>query len=116
MQSVLRPGQFLRCAAQQFLAPSLLIAVALSMPASPTTCRMCPCVPRLFWKQPQLPPLSVAGLSFSSSSSTTTDLAEHNGLTAGKDLWVAADGFVFNVEAGRDFYGPGSSYAAFSGR
>ena len=44
------------------------------------------------------------------------DLAEHDGTVAGKRLWLAADGFVFDVETGRDFYGPGGPYAAFSGR
>ena len=44
------------------------------------------------------------------------DLALHDGTHAGEALWLAADGFVFNVEAGRDFYGPGSTYAGFAGR
>lgn len=44
------------------------------------------------------------------------DLAPHDGNTPGLDLWMGADGFVFNVEAGRDFYGPGNSYAPFCGR
>jgi len=46
----------------------------------------------------------------------SADLAAHDGTVAGQRLWLAADGFVFDVEAGRDFYGPGGPYAAFSGR
>lgn len=44
------------------------------------------------------------------------DLRVHDGTVAGQDLWLAADGFVFNVEKGRDFYGPGAGYAPFAGR
>lgn len=46
----------------------------------------------------------------------TADLAEHDGTVEGKRLWLAADGFVFDVEDGRGFYGPGGPYAGFSGR
>ena len=46
----------------------------------------------------------------------SADLAEHSGTVVGQRLWLAADGFVFDVDAGRDFYGPGGPYAAFSGR
>lgn len=44
------------------------------------------------------------------------DLVDHDGSKPGKALLLAADGFVFNVEKGRDFYGPGGGYSSFAGK
>jgi hypothetical protein len=33
----------------------------------------------------------------------------------GSDIWLSIVGKVYDVTAGRDFYGPGSGYAAFAG-
>ena len=47
---------------------------------------------------------------------TEAELAEYNGT---KDIdgpiLLAADGLVFNVYKGRNFYGPGGEYAIFAG-
>jgi predicted heme/steroid binding protein len=46
------------------------------------------------------------------------ELAQFDGNAGNGDgpILLAADGVVFNVAAGRRFYGPGGAYAAFSGR
>lgn len=44
------------------------------------------------------------------------ELAEYNGTDASKPLLLAADGFVFDVSAGRTFYGPGGPYGKMAGR
>jgi predicted heme/steroid binding protein len=46
------------------------------------------------------------------------ELRPFNG-TAGKDIYLAADGFVFNMSThptGPSFYGPGAGYGGFAGR
>lgn len=44
------------------------------------------------------------------------ELAEYNGTDASKPVLLAADGFVFDVSAGRAFYGPGGPYGGMAGR
>lgn len=48
---------------------------------------------------------------------TLADVAQHDGTAAdGGPILLAADGEVFNVGTGRNFYGPGGEYALFAGR
>jgi membrane-associated progesterone receptor component len=48
---------------------------------------------------------------------TLAEVAQHDGATADSGpILLAADGEVFNVGTGRNFYGPGGEYALFAGR
>lgn len=48
---------------------------------------------------------------------TLAEVAQHDGTAAESGpILLAADGEVFNVGVGRNFYGPGGEYALFAGR
>lgn len=48
---------------------------------------------------------------------TLAEIAQHDGTAADSGpILLAADGEVFNVGTGRNFYGPGGEYALFAGR
>ncbi|KAK3439632.1 probable steroid-binding protein 3 [Eucalyptus grandis] len=47
---------------------------------------------------------------------TPSELIQFNGTDPSKPIYVAIKGRVFDVTAGKSFYGPGGAYAAFSGK
>jgi membrane-associated progesterone receptor component len=47
---------------------------------------------------------------------TPEQLAKHDGRDAAAPLYIAIRGKVYDVTAGRSFYGPGGPYSAFGGR
>ena len=53
--------------------------------------------------------------TIASNSFRCAELAYYDG-TEDRPIYIAADGFVFDVSSGRDFYGPGAGYHPFAGR
>ncbi|XP_077238178.1 membrane-associated progesterone binding protein 2 [Tasmannia lanceolata] len=47
---------------------------------------------------------------------TDEKLKEFNGSDASKPIYVAVKGRVFDVSAGKSFYGPGGAYCMFAGK
>ncbi|KAI8472498.1 MAG: membrane steroid-binding protein 1 [Monoraphidium minutum] len=47
---------------------------------------------------------------------TAEQLAAHDGNDASKPLYVSVRGKVYDMTAGRSFYGPGGPYAIFAGK
>ncbi|KAK6927668.1 Cytochrome b5-like heme/steroid binding domain [Dillenia turbinata] len=47
---------------------------------------------------------------------TGQDLRSYNGSDSSKPIYIAIKGRVFDVSAGKSFYGPGGAYAMFAGR
>jgi predicted heme/steroid binding protein len=47
---------------------------------------------------------------------TETQLSSYDGRTPGEPIYLAIDGDVYDVTAGRESYGPGGSYSIFAGR
>ena len=47
---------------------------------------------------------------------TLAELASFNGADASTPLYIACAGKVYDVSAGRGFYGPGGAYGVFAGR
>ncbi|KAI3426528.1 Cytochrome b5 heme-binding domain-containing protein [Psidium guajava] len=47
---------------------------------------------------------------------TPSELIQFNGTDPSKPLYVAIKGRVFDVTAGKSFYGPGGAYAMFAGK
>uniref|UniRef100_A0ACD5ZA98 Uncharacterized protein n=1 Tax=Avena sativa TaxID=4498 RepID=A0ACD5ZA98_AVESA len=47
---------------------------------------------------------------------TAAQLRAYDGSDASKPIYVAIRGKVYDVSAGRGFYGPGGDYALFAGR
>jgi len=47
---------------------------------------------------------------------TDDQLAEYNGADASKPVYIALNGTIYDVSAGRHVYGPGGSYSFFAGR
>ncbi|KAJ9167635.1 hypothetical protein P3X46_019252 [Hevea brasiliensis] len=47
---------------------------------------------------------------------TADQLIHYNGTDPSKPIYIAIKGRVFDVTAGKSFYGPGGSYAMFSGK
>ncbi|XP_028807120.1 probable steroid-binding protein 3 [Neltuma alba] len=43
-------------------------------------------------------------------------LSQYNGSDPSKPIYVAVKGRVFDVSAGKSFYGPGGPYAMFAGK
>ncbi|KAK1620530.1 hypothetical protein QYE76_026047 [Lolium multiflorum] len=51
-----------------------------------------------------------------STELTAAQLSAYDGSDASKPIYVAIRGKVYDVSAGRGFYGPGGDYAVFAGR
>lgn len=47
---------------------------------------------------------------------TAQQLSQYNGTDPSKPIYVAVKGRVFDVTAGKSFYGPGGPYAMFAGK
>ncbi|XP_074584235.1 putative steroid-binding protein 3 [Curcuma longa] len=47
---------------------------------------------------------------------TLQQLRDFDGSDASKPIYVAIRGTIYDVSAGKGFYGPGGAYAAFAGR
>ncbi|GLT56891.1 hypothetical protein SLA2020_299040 [Shorea laevis] len=47
---------------------------------------------------------------------TAQQLSQYNGSDASNPIYVAIKGRVFDVTAGKSFYGPGGPYAMFAGK
>ncbi|KAL3500279.1 hypothetical protein ACH5RR_039372 [Cinchona calisaya] len=47
---------------------------------------------------------------------TLQQLKQYDGSDPSKPIYVAVKGRVFDVAAGRSFYGPGGSYSMFAGK
>ncbi|GBF90808.1 steroid-binding protein-like [Raphidocelis subcapitata] len=47
---------------------------------------------------------------------TPQQLAGHDGSDPSKPLYVSVRGCIFDMSAGRTFYGPGGPYAVFAGK
>lgn len=47
---------------------------------------------------------------------TAEELSLYNGTDPSKPIYVAIKGRVFDVTAGKSFYGPGGAYALFAGK
>ncbi|XP_030468740.1 probable steroid-binding protein 3 [Syzygium oleosum] len=47
---------------------------------------------------------------------TPGELIQFNGTDPSKPIYVAIKGRVFDVTAGKSFYGPGGAYAMFAGK
>ncbi|XP_054798211.1 probable steroid-binding protein 3 [Prosopis cineraria] len=47
---------------------------------------------------------------------TPQQLSQYNGSDPSKPIYVAVKGRVFDVSAGKSFYGPGGPYAMFAGK
>lgn len=47
---------------------------------------------------------------------TAQELSVYNGTDPSKPIYVAIKGRVFDVTAGKSFYGPGGAYAVFAGK
>ncbi|GMN40275.1 hypothetical protein TIFTF001_009517 [Ficus carica] len=47
---------------------------------------------------------------------TPQELLQYNGTDPSKPIYVAVKGRVFDVTAGKSFYGPGGPYAMFAGK
>ncbi|KAI6679178.1 hypothetical protein NL676_033059 [Syzygium grande] len=47
---------------------------------------------------------------------TAGELIQFNGTDPSKPIYVAIKGRVFDVTAGKSFYGPGGAYAMFAGK
>lgn len=47
---------------------------------------------------------------------TKAQLSRYNGTTEGLPILVAIRGKIYDVSSGKTFYGPGGSYAMFSGK
>jgi membrane-associated progesterone receptor component len=47
---------------------------------------------------------------------TEEELVKYNGSDSSKPIYVAIKGRVFDVSSGKNFYGPGGSYAVFAGK
>lgn len=47
---------------------------------------------------------------------TPADLSEMDGRTASTPVYLAIKGYVYDVSAGREMYGPGKSYHVFVGK
>jgi hypothetical protein len=47
---------------------------------------------------------------------TAAELAKHDGTDASKPLYVSVRGKVYDMTAGKTFYGPGGPYAIFAGK
>jgi predicted heme/steroid binding protein len=45
-----------------------------------------------------------------------TELSAYNGRDASKPVYIALNGTIYDVSAGRNVYGPGGSYSFFAGR
>ncbi|EXC01112.1 putative steroid-binding protein 3 [Morus notabilis] len=47
---------------------------------------------------------------------TPQELLQYNGSDPSKPIYVAVKGRIFDVTAGKSFYGPGGPYAVFAGK
>ena len=47
---------------------------------------------------------------------TAQELIQYNGSDPSKPIYVAVKGRIFDVSAGKSFYGPGGPYAMFAGK
>ncbi|KAI4376209.1 hypothetical protein MLD38_013996 [Melastoma candidum] len=47
---------------------------------------------------------------------TAQELYQYNGTDTSKPIYVAIKGRVFDVTAGKSFYGPGGAYSMFAGK
>lgn len=47
---------------------------------------------------------------------TAEQLAQHDGSDLSKPLYVSVRGKVYDMSAGRSFYGPGGPYSVFAGK
>ena len=61
-----------------------------------------------------IPPKRLLALAFPPTTSTYTELKNCKG-AGGAELYVSADGIVFDMSSARQFYGPGTSYSIFAG-
>ena len=70
-------------------------------------------VASLFGKKPEPPaPLPKA----EERDYSVSELAQYDGSDPAKPLLIGIRGWVYDVTAGRDFYGPGGPYGMFAGR
>lgn len=56
------------------------------------------------------------GVFIMATEFTAEELIKYNGSDSSKPIYVAIKGRVFDVSSGKNFYGPGGSYAMFAGR